>query len=340
MSDDQVCLFSRKQEHQACEPPRRSYSIKHYQVIYILFEIGGVELLFRLKNWSELSQSQLNHIWQSISDPFESSTDIPIEAYRDKTMTQVKKAWDRWRYANKKTYIEPYIDDEDKIRTNPPPEFYGEDWNYLLDNHYFTSEFKKRSKTNADNRKKLMYPHHTGSKPFSQKERDMEREMGHPPSQAEFFLQTHTRKATADDPTPTPSPLVQQAVSVMRERLETNPNLSPLEVFESALGRQGHGRVTGMGSGIRPTHFRPDQRGSSSSSVNSRVSQQTLMEENRILREEINMIRAEQEAQKEAHEAQNEAQEKRINDIQAEVRAQKEAFEAFMSMISPPPPKP
>ncbi|MDQ9786252.1 hypothetical protein RF094_26465, partial [Serratia marcescens] len=71
----------------------------------------------------------------------------------------------------------------------------------------------------------------------------------------------------------------------MEEVRSNEPNISDFELTERVFGAQVHGHVFGMGSGVRPTHYRDDLRTTSNSQRSSNTSR--VLEENQQLRERI-----------------------------------------------------
>ena len=116
----------------------------------------------------------------------------------------------------------------------------------------------------------------------------------------------------------------------MREMMERNPDISEYELTENVFGRQGHGRVIGMGTGVRPTHFREDLRGGSQS-------QKRQAQDYERMRSEIEAkVQAEsntrlQEIESRLQEQANETQR------QLELRFENQ-LAAFMARYPPPPP--
>lgn len=105
-----------------------------------------------------------------------------------------------------------------------------------------------------------------------------------------------------------------------------NPQMSRFEITESVFGQQAHGRVIGMGSGVRPTSFRSDQRerGSSSSSSSTQQPRDDIIEQNRQLREKVEQMRAQHGQDMEQMRAQQELLQKQMADI--------------LARFAPPPP--
>ncbi|XP_047326637.1 stress response protein NST1-like [Impatiens glandulifera] len=104
--------------------------------------------------------------------------------------------------------------------------------------------------------------------------------------------------------------------------------MSDYELTGNVFGRQEHGRVIGMGTGVRPTQFRGDLRGRSKSQRDEQEVEKlrTKLQEDALKREQLEALilksqRESREAKREAQEAQREAQE-----------AQKEAQEAQRQM--------
>ena len=72
----------------------------------------------------------------------------------------------------------------------------------------------------------------------------------------------------------------------MEEVRSNNPDISDFDLTETVFGPQIHGNVFGMGSGVRPTHYRDDRRSSS----NSQRSTGRLLEENEELQEQMRVL--------------------------------------------------
>ncbi|XP_047306700.1 uncharacterized protein LOC124910128 [Impatiens glandulifera] len=249
----------------------------------------------RTLQWTDLSSTQLDHIWRAITDPFRSVGEH-IDTYRRQGLYHAKQLWGRWRCQLNTQYIKALEGDETAIRANPPPEIAPSDWHYLLDRRFFTPEFKKTSTSNSSNRSHVVYKNHAGSVSFTQVERQIEKTTGQSPNYADLFLHTHTKKPTLQDSTPEVPAIVSEKVSALRTAIEEDPSRNELQLTEYAFGSQRHGRVLGMGSGVRPTSFRADARGSASSSQRTDIQQ--LRDENRALQEEMQRMREEREAER------------------------------------------
>ncbi|XP_047319710.1 subtilisin-like protease SBT4.6 [Impatiens glandulifera] len=87
---------------------------------------------YRTLHWTDLSSTQLDHIWRAIT---------------------------------------PFEDNVTAIRANPPRRSHLSDWHYLLERRFFTPEFKKTSISNTSNRANVVYKNHAGCISFSQVER-------------------------------------------------------------------------------------------------------------------------------------------------------------------------
>ncbi|XP_047307516.1 uncharacterized protein LOC124911116 [Impatiens glandulifera] len=107
-----------------------------------------------------------------------------------------------------------------------------------------------------------------------------------------FYKLLDDSKPTLQDPNSEVPLIVVEKVSALRTAIEEDPSKNELQLTEYAFGSQGHGRVVGMGAGVRPTSFRADARGSSSS---HRTYTQQLRKENLILQEEMRKMREDRE---------------------------------------------
>ena len=105
--------------------------------------------------------------------------------------------------------------------------------------------------------------------------------------------------------------------------------MSPFELVETVFGRQGHGRVIALGSGVTPTTFRSDHRVGGSSSVSSASQQQTSQRQH-------DEMQAEMEARVQAGVA------RQIEELQAQMQAdmQRQIAEMWATMGHQPPPPP
>ncbi|XP_047325817.1 uncharacterized protein LOC124929485 [Impatiens glandulifera] len=192
----------------------------------------------------------MDHLWQSVKDKFEAEN---MDNYRDATLRHMKDLWNTWRSNNHLNHIFRHSGNLEAIKADKPKEITQEDWEWLFTHRYNTDQFKKVSSTNRRNRQNVKYVHHTGSKSFTQLEREIELRDGRPPAFEDVFLETRIKKDRTVDPD------VQLKVDEMRSMREKNPSISNIDLIESVFGNQSHGYVIGMGGGVLISQVRDIQ---------------------------------------------------------------------------------
>ncbi|XP_048502572.1 uncharacterized protein LOC125498432 [Beta vulgaris subsp. vulgaris] len=133
-----------------------------------------------------------------------------------------------------------------------PNDLTKEDWEWLVKEHFTSSNFKKVSSRNSGNRGHLTMPHRTGSMPFRQVIWD---DMGgkegkEPPPISAVFKRTRKRKS--GDLDEDEDGKYNEIVDVEKE----NPSLSHFEVVEKCFGEQDRGSVVCFGFGVTPKDVR------------------------------------------------------------------------------------
>ncbi|XP_047311993.1 uncharacterized protein LOC124915340 [Impatiens glandulifera] len=231
-----------------------------------------------------------------------------MSSYRDATLKHMNDLWDNWRCEINLKHIKPHMGNLVRIKADKPHEILQEDWDWLITHRFSTDRFKKMSTTNSNNRKNVLFVHHSGSKPFSQVQHEMELRYGHPPTFEDVFLETRKQKDKTVDPT------VQLKVDEMRAVRLENPSISNINLADMVFGHQKHGSVIEMGGGVLPSQLR------------NKESQQSFHQENIALKNELQKLADHQKA----YEARTEAKLKAVHD---ERLADKAEFEKRLAII-------
>ena len=112
---------------------------------------------------------------------------------------------------------------------------------------------------------------------------------------------------------------------------------------EYAFGSQGHGRIVGMGSGVLPTHYRQNYRGtvSRSSSQTQELAQQAqqmreMQDEMQRMRQDAERVRVERMQEKEEMNRQMEG----MNSRMAEFDRMNDTLARLISGLPNPPQPP
>ncbi|CAN1148293.1 hypothetical protein LINPERHAP2_LOCUS16384, partial [Linum perenne] len=96
----------------------------------------------RIKEWSNLTDAQKDHMWTATKDKFDHPE---MEFYREHVFLHMKDLWTKWRsYLNIKHIRNDNISLEEALKVDPP-EMNKEDWQWCVNEVFFSDEYKVRS---------------------------------------------------------------------------------------------------------------------------------------------------------------------------------------------------
>ncbi|GAB2302190.1 hypothetical protein Dimus_036207 [Dionaea muscipula] len=106
-----------------------------------------------------------DHMWAVVQDSFKNDN---FELHRKYVFQHMKKLWDNWRGELKQYIKKKCGNDKALALERGHKDFEQEDWAWLIENHFFTDKFLKKSEQNCRNRAKLEdgLLHHVGSETF------------------------------------------------------------------------------------------------------------------------------------------------------------------------------
>ncbi|KAI3873191.1 hypothetical protein MKX03_034281 [Papaver bracteatum] len=182
-----------------------------------------------------------------------------------------------------------------KNRASCPNEVIDTQWENMLI-YWRSPEFKKKSENGKESRKRLVVPHHGGTKSFVNHAIEIEETTQNKASRAALYRKTYRAKEGK-----TPNPIAEanraQMEALEREDLEENGSDNDVSILEltsydqmkgdkysKIMGAEKPSRIRGIGSAIKVTKF----TGESSSNVVQNN------EENSELRDEIKKLKDDQ----------------------------------------------
>ncbi|CAN0843470.1 hypothetical protein LINGRAHAP2_LOCUS3868 [Linum grandiflorum] len=202
----------------------------------------------QVKKWKALTSVQLDHIWAAVQECFHG---LEMEENRANTLHHMKVLWNKWRSRLNVEYVGSRS--KENALKNIPPMMKKEDWEWLVEEIYFTEKYQKKSETNRKNRKKEKPcpRHHNGTKATRQIIYDLIEEGG-----GEFpdLLTIYNRVYAQDGVIKDPGALAK--LNDLEKALEDNPDISDFELIEKAFGPQKHGSVVCLGGGVKPKDFK------------------------------------------------------------------------------------
>ncbi|XP_020979189.1 uncharacterized protein LOC110271888 [Arachis ipaensis] len=126
-------------------------------------------------------------------------------------------------------------------------------------------ETKKKCRQNALNRSKQLYTHTGGSKTFSRKKDEVEKEQGRPVGRGELFIMTHKKK---DGSYIYPNArVVSEAIANIDRQDGSSKHLSQNDSLAQVLGKEHPGRVRALRAGPCPTQVFGNAAGQPSGSA-------------------------------------------------------------------------
>lgn len=235
----------------------------------------------KVKKWSDISNTEQEHIFASITDKFENEDpDIKIDVYKDEIMEHAKSLWINWRGDLHRHFVKPAKTMQQATK-NKPKDFDPSDWQWLVQEHFYSKDFIAMSLRNSRNRAGLKMPHRTGSKPFKEIIYNMGGKENRPPTLDELFFETRKKGDTLVDVES--SRMHAELVDVV----SSDPNLSNVEVMDKCYnGNKRRDHLIGFGGGVKAR----DVRGPALSKAELHARLRATERENKMLREENSQV--------------------------------------------------
>nr|XP_016488699.1 PREDICTED: uncharacterized protein LOC107808675 isoform X2 [Nicotiana tabacum] len=114
----------------------------------------------RVHSWADIEEYKLDHIWEVVTDKFDSAD---INGQRDHVLKHMRRLWNNWRGSLHIIVKSKPLRD---VLKDVPEGVDKSDWEWLVKEHFLSEKFKERSTRNSMNRSKLIMPHRTGNKPI------------------------------------------------------------------------------------------------------------------------------------------------------------------------------
>ncbi|GAB2297371.1 hypothetical protein Dimus_031478 [Dionaea muscipula] len=209
---------------------------------------GNIRLV-RIKSFKEISPMDQDHMWAM--DSFKNDN---FELHRKYVFHHMKKLWDNWRGELKQYIKKKCGNDKALALERGHKDFEQEDWAWLIENHFFTDKFLKKSEQNCRNRAKLEdgLLHRTGSKPFRVISWEMGGKDGNPPSLETMYFETRkTKNKTLEE-------AAARKYDQITEVRRSQPSISTIDLIETCFKPQ-KGHVICFGGAVKPKDLRSSQ---------------------------------------------------------------------------------
>ncbi|CAN1301859.1 hypothetical protein LINPERPRIM_LOCUS25166 [Linum perenne] len=189
------------------------------------------------ENTMEVVQQELAPESEYLKEHFDSPD---INEYRVDTLVHMKSLWNKWRSKLHTEYVGKHSQ-EDALK-NIPPMMKKEDWVWLVNDHFFSDEYKEKSARNKANRnKKKTLSHHRGSRPTRQAIYEHVEEFGEEPDLVTIFNYVYAQDGVVKDPA------ALEKLDEIKNKVAEMPNASTFELIETVFGEQKHGNVVCLG---------------------------------------------------------------------------------------------
>ncbi|CAN1764589.1 hypothetical protein LINPERHAP1_LOCUS9327, partial [Linum perenne] len=103
----------------------------------------------KVKKWKELSDAELDHMWASAQEHFNTSD---TEPHKDGIMEHMRELWNKWRSKLYSDHVKPCKGVVEAAIKNVPPMMNKDDWAWCVTEVFFSDEYQKKSKINTINR--------------------------------------------------------------------------------------------------------------------------------------------------------------------------------------------
>ncbi|CAN1832654.1 hypothetical protein LINPERHAP1_LOCUS33551, partial [Linum perenne] len=209
-------------------------------------------------------------------------------------MDHMRELWIKWRSKLYSDHVKPCKGNVEAAIKNVPPMMNKDDWAWCVTEVFFSDEYQKKSKNNTINRLRKKLSHHIGSKPTRQIIHELIEEFGEEPDFLTIFFNLYKQGDSLKDH------VAIERHEHMKKKLEENPNATTIDLVEVAFGKQNHGKVAGLGGGVKPK----DINGKSSKNEELLAKLRQVEEEKASLQKRVEdnevAARAEAERQKQA----------------------------------------
>ncbi|KAI3950494.1 hypothetical protein MKW92_013297 [Papaver armeniacum] len=266
--------------------------------------LNGENFPFDTPDWSDMphKEEKLEEAIEELKNIFHYSDEINFWVE--------EKIHEKWK-ANKRNMRLEHFDEKKtdaQNRANCPNEVIDTQWANMLI-YWRSPEFKKKSENGKASRKRLVVPHHGGTKSFVNHAIEIEETTQNKASRATACIEKTYRAKEGKTPNPIVKQiaygfLIPQMEALEREDLEENGSDNDVSILEltsydqlkgdkysKIMGAEKPGRIRGVGSAIKVTKL---TRESSSNVVQNN-------EENSALRDEIKKAKEDQVHMRERH---------------------------------------
>ncbi|XP_070038641.1 uncharacterized protein [Nicotiana tomentosiformis] len=192
----------------------------------------------RVHSWADIEEYKLDHIWEVVTDKFDSAD---INGQRDHVLKHMRRLWNNWRGSLHIIVKSKPLHD---VLKDVPEGVDKSDWEWLVKEHFLSEKFKERSTRNSMNRSKLIMPYRTGNKPIREIIYELLCKDGNPPDMATIFFETHKKNDKLVEPE------TNEKYAEIQELVRSEPSLINIEVVERCFGPQCKIHVFGFGGGI------------------------------------------------------------------------------------------
>ncbi|GAB2266324.1 hypothetical protein Dimus_001338 [Dionaea muscipula] len=207
--------------------------------------------LVRIKSFKEINLMDQDHMWAMVQDSFKNDN---FELHRKYVFQHMKKLWDNWRGELKQYIKKKCGNDKALALERGHKDFEQEDWAWLIENHFFTDKFLKKSEQNCRNRAKLEdgLLHRTGSKLFKVISWEMGGKDGNPPTLETMYFETRkTKNKTLEE-------AAARKYDQITEVRRSQPSISTIDLIETCFKPQ-KGHVICFGGAVKPKDLRSSQ---------------------------------------------------------------------------------
>ncbi|CAN1284955.1 hypothetical protein LINPERPRIM_LOCUS18804, partial [Linum perenne] len=96
-------------------------------------------LSIKVKKWKELSEAELDHMWASAQEHFNS---FDMEPYKDGIMDHMRELWNKWRSRLYNDHVKPCKGVVESAIKNVPPMMNKDDWAWCVTEVFYSDEYQ------------------------------------------------------------------------------------------------------------------------------------------------------------------------------------------------------
>ncbi|KAL0012247.1 hypothetical protein SO802_007355 [Lithocarpus litseifolius] len=173
----------------------------------------------------------------------------PDEEVKNAFVESVKHRYSDWMFRIRNPIFQKYKKKEDRYKNGPsfiPTPF----WKEMVDK-WMEGDWGKTSLTNKGNRNKSKIFSTTGSVPMAKYRYEMYLETGSEPSPIDCFKKFHTKKDGKEWATNHAKTLYDKMDAIKAKAVSEGTKTNDYQIFREVVGEPSHGRILGMGIGIK-----------------------------------------------------------------------------------------